>query len=786
MNRVDAMLRGAPLALAFCAATAIAGGPLFVDPNTATAFHYSSAPVPVWYDLGDYGDVWDYSTPTPTIKVFPNAVGAKSTRKGYAEWSDVPTTSLRAVVQGNFSLKGLPNIDATNITRIIGTPNGRGIYVVFDADGTIMSDFFGVSPQVLGISSPQYSIDGTTTITESFAVLNGSAIFPDDVGAAAFQGVVTHEFGHSLGLAHTQVNGATVFFQDAPGPTSCSALPYSGAPTRADVETMYPYVDPTPGTGTGVTQGEVRTLDAMASISDLYPGPGWPQAYGSIEGKIYDLNGKTQLTGVDVIARNVSNPWQQANSAISGQMTQGQVGPDGRFAIHGLVPGQKYVLYVDALVQGGYSTPAQWFLPGAEMFWSVNGNTGKYDPCGYSVITAHAGTTTNAPMKFRLMPGAPALYQLGYGAFVTGLSGNGSMAVGDYGRGGPVFRWTAKTGVVPMVDVYSVGEQASISENGQYIATNLYNPNNDSSLGAYRWDQANGWVRVAALGACGTDTTSAFGVDNNGAVYGLAYKSCTSYRAFRWTPKAGSMPLAPPSYKPNGQAVNTRANAVSADGRTVVGWQENPQFGYWEGVVWNSGVPSVVHTPTGLPVNELTAVSPDGSFIGGSQIDFGQPGAGNGFRRRATGGAMQWISPLPGDANPATPWGMSSKADVIVGFSGNAFLSFNPGPFLWTKELGTANLDEFLHQQGTATDQWYSLWGVGSISGDGTVIAGTGIGMMGYAGWVLKIDTAFVCHASTASPGAAVKARPQTVKVKFPTEFDQHLAHGDTAGRCAS
>ena len=268
----------------------------------------AGGPLMVYYDLGNFGVVLDYSTPTPTTVVFNNAVGANLVRTGYASWSNVPTTALRAKVAGNFSLKGLPNIDATNITRIIGTPNGRGIYVVFDADGSIMRDFFGVSDGVLGISSPQYSIDGTTTITESFAVLNGAAVNPQDTGAAAFQGVATHEFGHSLGLAHSQVNGAVVFFNDSVGPESCSALPYGGTPSRNDIETMYPYIDPTPGTGSGVGQGDVHTFDSMASISDLYPGAGWPANYASIVGKVYDLNGKTQLTGVNVIARNINDP----------------------------------------------------------------------------------------------------------------------------------------------------------------------------------------------------------------------------------------------------------------------------------------------------------------------------------------------------------------------------------------------------------------------------------------------------------------------------------------------
>ncbi len=762
----------------------IAGGPLIVDPATGTAFHYGPTPVPVYYDLGNFGVTLDYSTPTPTKVVFNNAVGEKLVRTGYASWSNVPTTSLRAKVVGSFALKGLPNIDATNISRVVGTSNGRGIYVVFDADGSIMRDFFGVSDGVLGISSPQYAIDGTTTITESFAVLNGAAVYPQDTGAAAFQGVATHEFGHSLGLAHSQVNGAVLFFNEALGPKSCSALPYEGAPLRADIETMYPYIDPTPDTGSGAGQGDVHTLDSMASISDLYPGAGWPSAYGSVVGKVLDLNGKTELTGVNVIARNISDPFVGANSAITGQMTQGELGPDGRFTLHGLVPGQRYVVYLDALVAGGFSTPPQWFLPGAAPFYAKDGNSGKYDPCQYTVITARAGQSTNAPIKFRLKPGAPVLYQLGYGTGVTGLSGDGSTAVGDYGRGGPVFRWTAKTGVVPM-DVTSTGETSSISENGQYISSNLLNPDTDTSLGAYRWDAAAGWLPVAALGACGTDTTTNFAVDNNGAVYGLAYRSCTSYRGFRWTPKAGSMPLQPPSLKPNGQGVNSRVNKVSADGHTIVGWQEDPVTGQWEGVVWNSGVPSLVRTPSGELVDEVTAVSGDGSLIGGPLYD-GQLPYGNGYRRRASGGRMEWVAPLPGDASPATPNAMSGNGNVMAGFSGNPFLSFNPGPFLWTRELGTANLDEFVIRQGTATEQWFSLWEPTAISDDGKVLAGWGVGYIGYAGWVLKIDTAFVCHPSDSAPGSDAKGAAKTMKVDFPTQFDQHLAHGDTVGPCRS
>src|SRR5271165_1729948 len=329
----------APLLFAVLAPPAGADGPLMVDPKTQTGYHFGPDPVPVYYDRGNFAVVWDYSTANPTKVVLPNSVGAHLVVTGYTDWSSVPTTALRAQVKGDFSLKGLPNIDASNVTKIIGTSNGRGIYVIFDADGSIMQDFLGVSDGVLGVSMPQYTIAGTTIITESWTILNGAAVNPQDTEGAAFQGVATHEFGHSLGLAHAQVNGAAVFFQDAPGPDGCPSLPYSTAFSAADVETMYPYIDPTPGTGTGVAQGNIHTLDSMAGISDLYPGPGWPGNYGTIQGRVYDVDGKTELTGVNVIARNLSNPYAGATSAVTGQLTQGLLGPDGSFVIHGLVPG---------------------------------------------------------------------------------------------------------------------------------------------------------------------------------------------------------------------------------------------------------------------------------------------------------------------------------------------------------------------------------------------------------------------------------------------------------------
>ena len=90
--------------------------------------------------------------------------------------------------------------------------------------------------------------------------------------------------------------------------------------------------------------------DDIAIFSTLYPEPTFAATTGTITGRILAPNNTTRLTGVNVIARNVLNPYDDAVSAISSDFTDDFSQSNtftGRYTLRGLTPGASYAVYVD-------------------------------------------------------------------------------------------------------------------------------------------------------------------------------------------------------------------------------------------------------------------------------------------------------------------------------------------------------------------------------------------------------------------------------------------------------
>ena len=122
------------------------------------------------------------------------------------------------------------------------------------------------------------------------------------------------------------------------------------------------------------------------------------------------------------------------------------------------------------------------------------------------------------------------------------MTGDGTTAVGNFGLGGPAFRWTRETGVVSL-NVPTDGVFTSISRNGKYISTNLFDIDTRSRRSEpIVGTRTMGGSALNPWAVAGPDTTYNYGVSNSGAVYGLAYTTndCRNFQTFRWTPSTGT------------------------------------------------------------------------------------------------------------------------------------------------------------------------------------------------------------------------------------------------------
>lgn len=361
-------------ALLCLAAPAFAAGPLAVC-NAGQPYLWPNGGVNIPFnpDQGGLGPL-------------TNAQAIALVASSFQQWGNIPTASTTY-------LQGAPlpvDVDETNFVPYLAPAAPDGVSaIVFDEDGTIFDLLFGPGSGILGFAGPEWGDPSTCTILEGVSFINGGAFTGPDAQDQAFD-VLVHEFGHYQNLAHTVVNGQIVI-GDTTGPSPNDTFPLT--PLNDRIETMYPFYF---GTVAGTSTPD---KDDVASLSTLYPEPSFAATTGTVTGFILAPNGTTRLTGVNVIARNVADPFGDAVSAISSDYaidySQGQPFV-GVYTLRGLTPGAQYAIFVDEILAGGFSTPPLFPLPGPEEFYNgaaESTNAATDNPTAFTPVTVAAGAT---------------------------------------------------------------------------------------------------------------------------------------------------------------------------------------------------------------------------------------------------------------------------------------------------------------------------------------------------------------------------------------------------------
>jgi hypothetical protein len=825
-HRKIGALRGAFLALACAVAgTAFAGGPLLlVQSGDALKPARWEGTVKVYLDKGPLStrcqrdENWNCvvdGTGNPVTEVLlDERAGDELVANTVAQWSGVKTSSFRAAIAGRSPV----DINGTNVASVIGAKNQGGIQVIYDADGSVIGELTGGGGWgVLGIASPEaFAADGSTQIVEGWLIIGGAWL--ETTSSEPVSGVVTHEFGHAINLAHSQTNGYYARNKGEPdwglpdgpeqaGPDQCGKV-IARYPVAAEIETMYPLINPYADSPryNSPQMATVNVADDMSALSSLYPAANFAATTGALKGRVVAKDGTSPLTGINVIARRVDsqgNPFSDAVSRISGDLTQGRLGPDGSFVMTGLVPGASYVVYIDELATGAYSTPKAILL-GPEEYWNdgETGDAARDNACTSTPITLAAGETREIQVAVNGILRAPTFTHIPY-ALTSGISDNGQRIVGMYGNfAAPYWVWDKQNGAS-----YLGGEGflGAISGNGRVVGGSL-SVAIDSPWGPTTqerpalWTRETGWKSIAPKNeGCGLYQSTIFDLSADGSTaVGNLWTGCNTEDVYAWVWNAKSGHRMLPKARENKQCKvpdsdesficegDSRANAVSGDGRVVAGYESFPELGARVGAVWTGNEVMLLRDPGGINpfdgwVGEVMGMNSAGTVAVGGQLG---PDAAEAYKWTATEGVVG-LGRLPGrvcylddalqevcvNVDRETVANSVSDDGRVIGGS-----SFGEAA-IYTPAMGWMLLSEFLDRNGVLeASRWFMLGAF--ISGDGKALAGTALPLASdyYQGFRIDLDQVYVCV------GKGKTA--QTLRVGFPEAMDAQLAKGATVGIC--
>lgn len=309
----------------------LAGGVLLVGVSSQYLVR-AGGPLAVGGTLGVDSQpfVWDttteiqYRTDGGTLGSLTNAGANTQVQVMFQVWEDVATATIGFNQAGQLLDVGaaFTDGDVDTVSEFDGVAqscdDATQNPVIYDTDGSLFTAL-GFSSGVIGFAGP-CTLGTGGDIASALAALNGKFIdanpdtdmdgVVDDLTASEFDGVFIHEFGHFIGLDHSQINvnclqvGCANFSDDL-----------FGRPT------MFPFLNSGLEESSGVHPASTLSQDDIAWVSRLYPAqPNFDASFGTVSGTILFSDGITHAQGVNVIARRVDDPRRIAVSVVSGYL----------------------------------------------------------------------------------------------------------------------------------------------------------------------------------------------------------------------------------------------------------------------------------------------------------------------------------------------------------------------------------------------------------------------------------------------------------------------------------
>lgn len=316
------------------------------------------------------------------------------------------------------------------------------------------------------------------------------------------------------------------------------------------------------------------------------------------------------------------------------------------------------------------------------------------------------------------------------------VSADGSTVVGT-GLFNQAYRWTAATGTVPISG--PVGGQfnvaRAISADGTVVVGNgRPSPGSLAVNEAYVWS-AGGTTSLGDLPG-GAVSGIATGVSADGTVMAGTGASAAGqpYEAFRWTSGTGLVGLGD---LPGG-SFSSQATGISDDGQVIVGTgtSESPvqpqSRAYQQAFRWteSGGMVGLGDLDGGDYWSIALATSANGEVIVGTSAAAGGDQA---FRWTAAGGMVR-IDGLAGyDSHRASA--VSGDGSIIGGNSTRLgsppTFESQSDAFIWQEGQGAQKLFDLLVSQGATGLEGWRLVSVQDISADGQWVVGEGINPAG-------------------------------------------------------